>query len=94
MSFFSMHQLIELLHAYGNVALATVVALECLGLPLPGETLLIAAAVIAGTSQHLNIALVILSRARRARSSASRRLTGSAGALASVCSAATDAISG
>ena len=63
MSFFSMHQLIELLHTYGNVALGTVVALECLGLPLPGETLLIAAAVIAGTSQHLNIVLVILSAA-------------------------------
>jgi membrane protein DedA with SNARE-associated domain len=63
MSFFSMQHLIELLHSYGNVTLGTVVALECLGLPLPGETLLIAAAVIAGTTQHLNIALVILSAA-------------------------------
>lgn len=64
MSFLSLHHvLIQLLHEYGNIVLGTVVGLECLGLPLPGETLLIAAAIIAGTTQHLNIALVILSAA-------------------------------
>ena len=63
MSFFSLHHLIELLHAYGNVVLGIVVGLESVGLPLPGETLLIAAAVLAATSHQLNIALVILSAA-------------------------------
>ena len=46
MEFFSLHHLIQLLHAYGNVVLAIVVGLESVGLPLPGETLLIAAAVL------------------------------------------------
>jgi membrane protein DedA with SNARE-associated domain len=63
MGFFSLHHLIQLLHAYGNVVVAVVVGLECIGLPLPGETLLIAAAVYAGTTHHLNIFFVILSAA-------------------------------
>ena len=64
MSFLSLHHvLIQLLHEYGNIVLGVVVGLECLGLPLPGETLLIAAAVIAGTTQHLNIVLVVISAA-------------------------------
>jgi membrane protein DedA with SNARE-associated domain len=36
------------------------VALESLGIPLPGETTLIAAAVYAGTTHHLNIGIVFL----------------------------------
>ena len=63
MSFFSLHHLIQLLHAYGNVVLGVVVGLESIGLPLPGETLLIAAAVLAATSHQLNIIFVILSAA-------------------------------
>jgi len=63
MAFFSLHHLIQLLHAYGNVVLGVVVGIESLGLPLPGETLLIAAAVLAGTTHQLNIALVIVSAA-------------------------------
>jgi membrane protein DedA with SNARE-associated domain len=64
MSFLSLHHvLIQLLHEYGNIVLGLVVGLECVGLPLPGETLLIAAAVIAGTTQHLNIVMVITSAA-------------------------------
>lgn len=63
MSFPDLHHiLIQLLHEYGNIVLGTVVGLECLGLPVPGETLLIAAGIIAGTG-HLNIVLVILSAA-------------------------------
>jgi membrane protein DedA with SNARE-associated domain len=61
MSFFSIHHLIQLLHTYGNPVLGLVIGLECLGLPLPGETLLIAAAVYAGTSHQLNIVFVVLS---------------------------------
>lgn len=60
MSFFSPHELVQLLHSYGPIVLAIVVGLECVGLPLPGETLLVAAAVYTGTSQKINIALVIL----------------------------------
>jgi membrane protein DedA with SNARE-associated domain len=64
MSFLSFHHtLIQLLHEYGNIVLGVVVGLECVGLPLPGETLLIAAAIIAGTSQHLNIGMVVVSAA-------------------------------
>ncbi len=60
MSFFSLHHFIELLHAYGNVVVGVVIALESIGLPLPGESLLIAAAVVAGTTHDLNIVFVIL----------------------------------
>src|SRR5579871_112567 len=60
MLFFSPHELVQLLHTYGPIVVAIVVGLECVGLPLPGETLLIAAAVYAGTSQKINIAAVIL----------------------------------
>ena len=59
MAFFSLHHLVELLHSYGIVVVGAVIALESLGLPLPGETLLIAAAVVAGTTLQLNIATVI-----------------------------------
>ncbi|HLJ04642.1 MAG TPA: DedA family protein [Acetobacteraceae bacterium] len=64
MSFLSLHHvLIQLLHEYGNIVLGVVVGLECVGLPLPGETLLIAASIIAGTTQHLNIVMVVISAA-------------------------------
>jgi membrane protein DedA with SNARE-associated domain len=48
------HNFIGLLHAYGYAGLALVVGLESLGLPLPGEGLLIVAAVYAGTTHNLN----------------------------------------
>jgi membrane protein DedA with SNARE-associated domain len=60
MEFFSPHHLIELLHTYGYSVLAIVIGLECVGLPLPGETVLIASAVLAGTTHQLNIGLVVL----------------------------------
>jgi membrane protein DedA with SNARE-associated domain len=63
MSFFSLHHLVGLLHTYGNAVLGVVVGLESLGLPLPGETLLIAAAILAGTTHQLNIVFVVLSAA-------------------------------
>jgi membrane protein DedA with SNARE-associated domain len=52
--------LVQLLHAYGYAALGIVVALESIGIPLPGESLLIAAAVVAGTTLELNIVLVVI----------------------------------
>lgn len=63
MDFFSLHHLIQLLHTYGYAVIGVVVALECIGLPLPGETLLIAAAVLAGTTHQLGIVPVVLSAA-------------------------------
>ncbi len=59
MSFFSLHHLIQLLHTYGYTVLGVVVALESVGLPLPGESFLIGAAVIAGTTHDLNIVAVV-----------------------------------
>lgn len=60
---FSHAWLIGLLHHYGYGALAAIVGFECIGLPLPGETLLVAASVFAGTTHQINIALVILAAA-------------------------------
>jgi membrane protein DedA with SNARE-associated domain len=60
MDFFSLHHLTQLLHTYGYAVVGVVIALESIGLPLPGETLLISAAVLAATSHQLNIILIIL----------------------------------
>jgi membrane protein DedA with SNARE-associated domain len=48
-----------LLMKYGSFAVAGVVCLESMGLPLPGEAILIAAAIYAGKTGGLNIAEVI-----------------------------------
>jgi membrane protein DedA with SNARE-associated domain len=52
----------DILHwvsTYGYLAVGVIVALESLGLPLPGETALIAASIAASTSHGGNIWLVI-----------------------------------
>jgi membrane protein DedA with SNARE-associated domain len=59
MDFFSSHELIQLLHTYGYAVLCIVVGLECLGLPVPGETLVIAASILAGTTHQMSIVLVV-----------------------------------
>ena len=48
-----------LLMKYGSFAVAGVVCLESMGLPLPGEAILIAAAIYAGKTGGLNIVEVI-----------------------------------
>ena len=48
-----------LLETYGYGAIGGLVALEGMGLPLPGETALVAAGILAGTNHNLNIWLVI-----------------------------------
>ena len=53
----------HLLHSYGYWAVAAIIALESMAIPLPGEATLIAAAVIAGTSHELDIAFVIIAAA-------------------------------
>jgi membrane protein DedA with SNARE-associated domain len=59
MSFLAEGDAPQLLHSYGYWAVAGVVGLESIGLPLPGEATLIAAAVLAGTRHDLDIGLVI-----------------------------------
>jgi membrane protein DedA with SNARE-associated domain len=53
----------HLIHEYGLIAVAAIVGLECLGLPVPGEAALLGAAVYAGTKHDLNIVDVILTAA-------------------------------
>ena len=47
------------LEHYGYLAVGGFVLLEDFGVPLPGETILIAAAIFAG-SGHMNIAVVVV----------------------------------
>jgi membrane protein DedA with SNARE-associated domain len=53
----------HLIHEYGLIAIALIIGLECLGLPVPGETALLGAAIYAGTKHDLNINAVILTAA-------------------------------
>jgi membrane protein DedA with SNARE-associated domain len=61
-----MHLVHELIHAYGLVTVAVIVGLECVGVPLPGETALLGAAMYAGTKHDLNIFAVIVTAAAAA----------------------------
>ena len=55
-----MDSIAHLVHVYGLVTVAAIVGLECIGIPSPGETALLAAAMYAGTKHDLNIVAVIL----------------------------------
>jgi membrane protein DedA with SNARE-associated domain len=57
---------VHLIHAYGLLTVAVIVGAECVGVPLPGETALLAAAIYAGTKHDLNIVSVILTAAAAA----------------------------
>ena len=50
----------ELIHQYGAWLVFALVFLELIGLPLPGEAILVSAAIFAGTTQDISIALVLL----------------------------------
>jgi membrane protein DedA with SNARE-associated domain len=56
---FSHAHLTHLLQQYGYAFVGTVVGLETLGLPLPGESLLIAAALYCAAAGKLSIAWVV-----------------------------------
>src|SRR5579862_8637651 len=58
-----MHLIVQLIHVYGLVTVAAIVGLECVGVPLPGEAALLAAAIYAGTKHDLNIVSVIVTAA-------------------------------
>lgn len=53
----------HLLHEYGYVAIFAVVALENLGVPLPGETILMTAAIFAATTHELNVLAIVATAA-------------------------------
>ncbi len=53
----------HLIHDYGLAVVAGVIGLECIGLPFPGETVLILASIFAGTKHELNIVSVVLTAA-------------------------------
>jgi len=55
-----MPSIAHLIHVYGLLVVAGVVGLEGMGIPLPGETALIIASVIAGSKHELNIVEVML----------------------------------
>ncbi len=54
-----LHDLQHLLVTYGYLAVFICIALESTGIPFPGETMLLVAAIYAGTTHHLSIPLVI-----------------------------------
>jgi membrane protein DedA with SNARE-associated domain len=56
----------HLIHDYGLVVVAGVIGLESVGLPVPGESVLILAGIFAGTKHDLNIVSVILTAAAAA----------------------------
>lgn len=58
-----MPSIAHLIHVYGLLVVAGCVGLEGVGVPLPGETALIIASVIAGSKHELNIVAVILTAA-------------------------------
>lgn len=56
---FPPHTIHQLIASYGYFALGFLILFESVGLPLPGEATLIAAAVYAGTTHGLDIRLVV-----------------------------------
>jgi membrane protein DedA with SNARE-associated domain len=58
-----MSTIAHLVNTYGLVVVAGLIGLECIGFPVPGETVLILAGVLAGTMHELNIVEVILTAA-------------------------------
>jgi membrane protein DedA with SNARE-associated domain len=56
---FSGHELTQLISQYGYWVVMLFVGVESIGIPFPGETMLLAAAIYAGTTHDLDIGLVI-----------------------------------
>ncbi len=61
--FFSIHSAGHLIEAYGLWVVFAVIALESAGLPIPGETVLVAAALYAGSTHLIGIAAVVATAA-------------------------------
>lgn len=63
MDILSSEELRHLLITYSYAAILLIVAIEAMGVPVPGETMLIVASVYAGTTHHLEIGFVITAAA-------------------------------
>ena len=59
MSFSPLHALEGLVYQYGYTAIFLCILLESIGLPLPGESLLIATALYAASTHKLNIFIIV-----------------------------------
>ncbi len=53
----------QIIQQYGYGAVALAVGIESVGIPFPGETTLLAAAIYAGTTHHFSIIGVIVAAA-------------------------------
>ena len=60
---FVTHDLNNLLATYGYLAVLVFVGIESIGIPFPGETMLVTAAIYAGTTHRLSIVVVIAAAA-------------------------------
>jgi len=60
---FATQNLMHLLNSYGYWAILVCVAIESTGIPFPGETMLLVAAIYAGTTHRLSILWVIVAAA-------------------------------
>jgi membrane protein DedA with SNARE-associated domain len=56
----------HLLHAYGYAAIFAVIALENVGLPVPGEAILITSGIFAATTHELNVLGIVIAAAAAA----------------------------
>ena len=63
MHLFESATLAHILSTYGYAAIFLVVMLESAGIPMPGETILVAASILASTHKGLDIRFIILSAA-------------------------------
>ena len=66
MSFLNHTIVHELIASYGYIAIFGIILLESAGIPLPGETILIGAAIYAGSHHTLDIRLIIATAAAAA----------------------------
>ena len=61
-----MHQLVALVASYGYAVTFALIFLESVGIPVPGEGILIATALFAARTQRLDIAVVVITAATAA----------------------------
>lgn len=59
MAQFFYHHLAPLIAAYGSLIVALLVGLESIGVPVPGETALVSAAIYAGSTHRINIYVLV-----------------------------------
>ena len=59
MSIIPQEEFASLVETYGYWAVGGIVALESMGLPVPGETVLIGTAILAGTTYNLNVFVLV-----------------------------------